>query len=41
MPVCEKYKIKMALHPDDPAWSVFGLPRIVVSEKALEEWPLK
>lgn len=37
MPVCEKYKIKMALHPDDPAWSVFGLPRIVVSEKALEE----
>lgn len=37
MPVCEKYKIKMALHPDDPAWSVFGLPRIVTSEKALEE----
>jgi len=37
MPVCEKYKIKMAIHPDDPAWSVFGLPRIVTSEKALEE----
>ncbi|CUH91819.1 mannonate dehydratase [Herbinix luporum] len=37
MPVCEKYQIKMALHPDDPAWSVFGLPRIVTSEKALEE----
>ena len=33
----EKYQIKMALHPDDPAWSVFGLPRIVTSEKALEE----
>ena len=29
MPVCEKYNIKMAIHPDDPAWSVFGLPRIV------------
>lgn len=37
MPVCEKYQIKMALHPDDPSWSVFGLPRIVTSEKALEE----
>ena len=36
MPTCEKYKIKMAVHPDDPAWSVFGLPRIVTSEKALE-----
>lgn len=36
IPVCEKYQIKMAIHPDDPAWSVFGLPRIVTSEKALE-----
>jgi mannonate dehydratase len=37
LPVCEKYRIKMAIHPDDPAWSVFGLPRIVTDEKALEE----
>ena len=29
MPVCEKYGINMAIHPDDPAWPVFGLPRIV------------
>ncbi|MDR0374374.1 MAG: mannonate dehydratase [Treponema sp.] len=29
MPVCEKYDIKMAIHPDDPGWSVFGLPRIM------------
>ncbi len=36
MPTCEKYQIKMAVHPDDPAWSVFGLPRIVISEKNLE-----
>ena len=28
-PVCEKYDIKMAIHPDDPAWPVFGLPRII------------
>ncbi|MBQ1304576.1 MAG: mannonate dehydratase, partial [Erysipelotrichaceae bacterium] len=24
MPVCNEYDIKMAIHPDDPAWSVFG-----------------
>lgn len=29
MPVCNKYDIHMAIHPDDPAWSVFGLPRII------------
>lgn len=35
MPVCEKYSIKMAVHPDDPAWDVFGLPRIVTCEEDL------
>lgn len=34
MPTCEKYGIKMAIHPDDPSWSVFGLPRII-SEKTM------
>lgn len=29
MPICNKYDINMAIHPDDPAWSVFGLPRII------------
>ena len=33
MPVCDKYDIKMAIHPDDPAWSVFGLPRIIINKK--------
>ncbi len=33
MPVCDKFGIKMAIHPDDPAWSVFGLPRIINSKK--------
>ena len=31
MPVCNKYDIKMAIHQDDPSWSVFGLPRIISS----------
>lgn len=33
MPICNKYDIKMAIHPDDPAWSVFGLPRIIINKK--------
>ncbi len=33
MPVCDKYDINMAIHPDDPAWSVFGLPRIIINQE--------
>lgn len=33
MPVCNEYDINMAIHPDDPAWSVFGLPRIIINEE--------
>ena len=33
MPVCDEYNINMAIHPDDPAWSVFGLPRIIINEE--------
>ena len=32
MPVCEECDVKMAVHPDDPPWSLFGLPRIITSE---------
>ena len=28
VPTCEKCGVRMAVHPDDPAWPVFGLPRI-------------
>ncbi len=35
MPVCDEYDINMAIHPDDPAWSVFGLPRIAISKDNL------
>lgn len=36
IPVAEECDIKMAIHPDDPPWSVFGLPRIVTSKENLE-----
>ncbi|MGN1318905.1 MAG: mannonate dehydratase, partial [Lachnospirales bacterium] len=36
-PVCEKYNIKMAIHPDDPAWPVFGLPRIVTGKEKVKK----
>jgi mannonate dehydratase len=36
IPVAEMCDIKMALHPDDPPWPVFGLPRIVTSPDNLE-----
>jgi mannonate dehydratase len=35
MPVCDAYNINMAIHPDDPAWPVFGLPRIVTDKEKL------
>ena len=31
IPICEKTGVKMACHPDDPAWDLFGLPRIAHS----------
>lgn len=37
MPVCNKYDIKMAIHPDDPAWPVFGLPRIITNRENIHK----
>ncbi|TCO76913.1 mannonate dehydratase [Marinisporobacter balticus] len=36
IPVAEECDIKMAIHPDDPPWSIFGLPRITTCKDNLE-----
>ncbi len=33
--VCAKYDIRMGIHPDDPAWPIFGLPRIVTNKEQI------
>ena len=37
MPVCEECDIKMAIHPDDPPWGIFGLPRIIKDKAAIKK----
>ena len=32
MPACDETGINMAIHPDDPPWDMFGLPRIICKE---------
>ena len=36
IPVCEECDVKMAIHPDDPPWPIFGLPRIVRSREHIK-----
>jgi len=36
IPEAEKIGVKMAIHPDDPPFSVFGVPRIVSNYKELK-----
>ncbi len=38
IPVAEKYGVRMAIHPDDPPYPIFGLPRIISSEKNLDRF---
>jgi len=36
LPTAEKNKVKMAIHPDDPPFDVFGLPRVMSTAKDMK-----
>lgn len=38
IPVAEKAGIKMAIHPDDPPWPIFGLPRIITDYEGIKRF---
>lgn len=38
VPVAEKCDVRMAIHPDDPPWPIFGLPRIITCEENIEKF---
>lgn len=38
IPVAEACRVKMAIHPDDPPYPIFGLPRIITCEENLDRF---
>lgn len=36
VPAAQEAGIKLAIHPDDPPWSIFGLPRVVKNKSDLQ-----
>lgn len=36
IPVAEECGVQMAIHPDDPPYSIFGIPRIITNEQNLD-----
>ncbi|GAA0178909.1 mannonate dehydratase [Clostridium sediminicola] len=37
IPVAESCDVKMAIHPDDPPWDIFGVPRLIIDEASIDK----
>lgn len=38
LPVAIECDVNMAIHPDDPPWPIFGIPRIITNEENLQRF---
>ena len=38
IPEAVKCDVKMAIHPDDPPWDIFGLPRLITNETNIDRF---
>lgn len=38
IPVAAECDVNMAIHPDDPPWPIFGIPRIITSEENIDRF---
>lgn len=36
IPVAEQENVLLAIHPDDPPWPIFGLPRVIKGKESIE-----
>lgn len=38
IPYAEKYDIRMAIHPDDPPWPLYGLPKVITDAENIRKF---
>jgi mannonate dehydratase len=38
VPVAQENNIKMAIHPDDPPWTIFNLPRLITNKSNIKKF---
>lgn len=38
MPTAIEFDVNMGIHPDDPPWSIFGIPRIITCEENIDRF---
>lgn len=38
MPTAIEYDVNMGIHPDDPPWPIFGIPRIITNEANIDRF---